>query len=188
MTRRLDADEQALWNRVIATVTPLEPQKAAAEVEPTPLPATRPPLRKEAGPRRLKPQAVPPKPAPTTPTESLDASWDRRLASGRLEPEMTIDLHGLSRDMARHLLYRRVHDAEARGIRTILVITGKGHMPGPSPADLMEGRPARGAIRADFPRWLGEDALSGRIAAVRRAHPKHGGAGAAYLILKRKRG
>ena len=36
-------------------------------------------------------------------------------------------------------------------------------------------------------RWLGEPGLTDRIAAVRRAHPRHGGEGAAYLILKRRR-
>jgi DNA-nicking Smr family endonuclease len=123
--------------------------------------------------------------------ESLDASWDRRLAAGRADPDMVIDLHGLSREAARQLLYRRVADAEARNLRVILVITGKGHAPGPAPADLVPGlahgpRP-RGSIRADLPRWLGEEGLSGRIAAVRRAHPKHGGSGACYLILKRRR-
>jgi DNA-nicking Smr family endonuclease len=99
-----------------------------------------------------------------------------------------IDLHGLRREAARQLLYAEVVRAEQRGARVVLVITGKGSQPGPTPADLMEGRPVRGAIRADLPRWLGEEGLSSRIAAVRQAHPAHGGAGAAYLILKRRRG
>lgn len=192
MTRRLDADEDLLWARVIATVSPMHPLLPANTATVTQTAVAIPPTRKGpdrtgVGPRRVAAAAAKPKAASPAPTESLDANWDRRLATGRLDPEMVVDLHGLSRDLARHLLYRRVADAEARGVRAILVITGKGHMPGPSPADLMEGKPTRGAIRADFPRWLGEAGLSSRIAAVRRAHPRHGGAGAAYLILKRKR-
>jgi DNA-nicking Smr family endonuclease len=129
--------------------------------------------------------------------ETLDSSWDRHISSGRIVPDIVIDLHGLRREAARQLLYRRVVDACDRGLRVILVITGKGDNPGPAPADLMpgnlkEGRHGnasiRGAIRADLPRWLGEEGLSTRIAAVRRAHPRHGGAGAAYLVLKRQRG
>jgi DNA-nicking Smr family endonuclease len=190
MTRPLAPDEQALWELVAATVKPLHPRRAAARA---PLPdavAASPPPRALSGPRRAPP--TPPTPGQPNPppgrAEALDAAWDRRLASANARPDMVIDLHGLRRETARHLLYTRVADAEARGLRLILVITGKGHDPGPSPADLMEGRPARGAIRADLPRWLGEQGLSARIAAVRRAHPRHGGAGAAWLVLKRKRG
>jgi DNA-nicking Smr family endonuclease len=213
MTRRLEADEEALWAKVIASVTPLHPRsssrprgscakgrRGAALAEETPTspqaPTTAAPARRDAGPRKAKTPHIPPPNPSRPPTESLaetlDGSWDRRLSTGRLDPDITIDLHGLSREAARHLLHRRVHDAEARGLRTILVITGKGHMPGPAPADLVPGlaigKAPRGGIKAHLPRWLGEDSLSGRIAAVRRAHPKHGGEGAAYLILKRRRG
>ncbi len=201
MTRRLRAEEEALWQRVVATVQPLHPLQKLAVIAPVgdpvgevarAVPERRGPDRRGVGPSRAPaPAAAPPTAGPAR-TETLDESWDRRLGSGRLEPDITIDLHGLSRDSARHLLYRRVLDAEARGLRTILVITGKGHMPGPAPADLVPGLrigPApRGGIKADLPRWLGEQGLSQRIAAVRRAHPRHGGEGAAYLILKRKRG
>ena len=192
MSRRLRADEEELWSRVVETVSPLpgrrkiEPAARSAELAQIP-PA--PPARREAGPRRAA-AAPPPPTAPVAAkphAESLDAGWDRRLASGSIRPDLVIDLHGLRREAARHILYERVRDAEFRGLRVILVITGKGNMPGPSPADLMEGRPTRGAIRADLPRWLGEPGLTDRIAAVRRAHPRHGGAGAAYLILKRRR-
>lgn len=197
MSRRLRADEEALWARVAETVAPLHPERASrvttGPAVPTPPAAPPAPLRRDAGPRRA-PAPPPASPRPTGPAphaESLDASWDRKLSGGRLHPDLVIDLHGLSRDQARHILYRRVQDAEARGLRVLLVITGKGQLPGPSPADLMDGRaghPAvRGAIRADLPRWLGEPGLNDRIAAVRRAHPRHGGAGAVYLVLKRRR-
>ena len=215
MSRRLDADEEALWALVAATVKPLHakplhaiPLHPGPIAAPLPSPPSSPipiasanaipqkiarPDREGVGPRR---SALPP-PAPKAVlprhhSESLDGSWDRRLGGGRIVPDVTIDLHGLSREAARHLLYRRVVDAEARGQRVILVITGKGHRAGPAPADLVPGLRTgptpRGGIKADLPRWLGEEGLSGRIAAVRRAHPRHGGAGAAYLILKRKRG
>ena len=190
MTRRLRAEEEALWARVVETVAPLHPARpATATTSPAPPVAPPPPPpRRESGPRRLQPAPAAPPTKPAQPhAESLDGGWDKRLASGRLKPDLVIDLHGLRRDQARHILYDRVRAAEAHGARVILVITGKGQMPGPSPADLMEGKPARGAIRADLPRWLGEPGLTDRIAAVRRAHPRHGGEGAAYLILKRRR-
>ncbi|TPE63643.1 DNA mismatch repair protein MutS [Sandaracinobacter neustonicus] len=188
MSRRLAPDEQALWALVAATVKPLHPHQPV-ETPPGPAPVLPPKVdRHRVGAVKARAAPSPLPSAARPPSETLDSSWDNRITSGKLTPDIVIDLHGLRREQARHLLYSRVADAEARGLRVILVITGKGHNPGPSPADLMEGRPTRGAIRADLPRWLGEDGLSSRIAAVRRAHPRHGGSGAAYLILKRKRG
>jgi DNA-nicking Smr family endonuclease len=194
MSRRLAPDEQALWALVAATVKPLHPQRQSDPQEHADMPSpSAVPARQIAADRHrvgaIKARTAPaPLPVPARQHgETLDSGWDRRLSSGKLVPDLVIDLHGLRRKQARHLLYERVADAERRGLRVILVITGKGHDPAPSPADLMEGKPARGAIRADLPRWLGEDGLSSRIAAVRRAHPRHGGDGASYLILKRKR-
>jgi DNA-nicking Smr family endonuclease len=188
MTRRLAPDEQALWALVAATVTPLHPGRAVEVPVGAAPPAPRKPDRAGVGPTRKPASPAPLRPPAPAATETLDAAWDRQISSGRISPDLVIDLHGLRREAARRLLYERVVSAAERGHRVILVITGKGSEPGPAPADLMEGRPARGAIRADLPRWLGEEGLSTRIAAVRRAHPRHGGSGAAYLILKRRRG
>ena len=188
MSRRLAPDEQALWALVAGTVTPLHPDRRVevpAGAKP-PLPAR--PDRAGVGPRRLSAAPAPVPPPARVQAETLDSSWDRMISSGRIAPDVVIDLHGLRREAARRLLYERVVLAAERGQRVILVITGKGSEPGPAPADLMEGRQSRGAIRADLPRWLGEEGLSTRIAAVRRAHARHGGSGAAYLILKRRRG
>jgi DNA-nicking Smr family endonuclease len=167
-----------------------EPEDAGVAPPAASVPDRRGPDRRGIGPRRAgRPLAGAERAAPAAP-ETLDGRWDRRLSSGRAQPDRVIDLHGLTREGARAALYEGIAAAEARGERLILVITGKGAMPGPAPADLMPGLgggATRGAIRADLPRWLGEAGISGRIAAVRRAHPRHGGAGAAYLILRRSR-
>lgn len=133
---------------------------------------------------RATPVATPAKPARMA-AETLDASWDKRLSSGRATPDMVIDLHGMTRAEARDYLRLRLSDARLRGHRILLVITGKGGRAHPAPADLAANAPVRGAIRAELPRWLGEADISADIAAVRRAHPKHGGSGAVYLILRR---
>lgn len=189
MPRRLTPEELALWQRVIETVRPIDRARRT-----TPMPAireataaTETSARPDAAAATARtPRARPPQPA-RAPAETLDASWDRRLASGRARPDRVIDLHGLNRARARDLLLRAIDRANEGGERLLLVITGKGSLPGPAPADLAEGRPARGAIRADLPRWLGEAQVSARIAAVRQAHPRDGGDGAVYLVLKRRR-
>lgn len=109
-----------------------------------------------------------------------------------MEPDAVVDLHGHTQEEARQHLFQRILAADGRGARLVLVITGKGSRPGPEPADLMPGlggtrARSRGAIRHRLPQWLGDPALSGRIAAVRTAHPRHGGSGAFYVILKRRR-
>lgn len=184
--RRLAAEEEALWAKVAATVQPLPGRRApkVAGVAPAQSP---PPPQQTSKP--FGPQAGSPPQRHATPArDTLDGGWDRRLGSGRVVPDQVIDLHGLSRESARSLLLRRVDAAERLGHRVLLVITGKGQMPGPAPADLMPGAsPQRGAIRASLPRWLGEEGVTSRIAAVRPAHPRHGGAGAVYIVLKRSR-
>ena len=45
----------------------------------------------------------------------------------------------------------------------------------------------RDAIRAAVADWLAASRFADRIAAVRTAHPRHGGAGALYVVLRRAR-
>lgn len=110
---------------------------------------------------------------------TLDASWDRRLARGLVQPDFTLDLHGHNLATAYELLDRRLEQALREGARLLLLVTGKP--PGPE-------RPVkRGAIRAAIGDWLAASRHSSRIAAVRNAHPRHGGLGALYIVLRRRR-
>ncbi|MFL6862301.1 MAG: Smr/MutS family protein, partial [Allosphingosinicella sp.] len=110
---------------------------------------------------------------------TLDGTWDRRLARGAAAPDFTLDLHGHNLATAYDLLDRRLEQAIAAEARLLLLVTGKP--PGPE-------RPAkRGAIRAAVGDWLAASRHAGDIAAVRGAHPRHGGAGALYIVLRRRR-
>lgn len=170
--RRLSADESRLWARVVESVRPLGETASApppeAEKPAAPVAARQPPLRQ---------------PDPTFrkgPGETLDAGWDRRLARGLVAPDSTLDLHGHNLATAYDLLDRRLDAAIRSGARLLLLITGKP----PSPS----GTVRRGAIRAAVGDWLQASRHAGRIAAVRNAHPRHGGAGALYIVLRRDRG
>jgi DNA-nicking Smr family endonuclease len=176
--RRLSPDEQALWDRVVASVRPLRPPAApvlpvVAAPQPAPAAPTAPP-RRAAPP---KPATSPPPPAPGV---TLDGSWDRRLGRGLVQPDATVDLHGHNLGTAYALLDERLERAVAEGSRLLLLITGK------PPTD--DRRPVgRGAIRAAVGDWLHASRHAAAIAAVRNAHPRHGGAGALYIVLRRKR-
>jgi DNA-nicking Smr family endonuclease len=43
-------------------------------------------------------------------------------------------------------------------------------------------------LRRQVPHWLNMQPLRGRIVAIAEAQQRHGGAGALYVLLKRKRG
>ena len=175
MPRRLGAEERALWAKVIASVRPLHPPPKAAEEAPPPVEAKTPP-KTSAPPPKAAPRVSVAKPKPG---ETLDVSWDRRLSRGLVQPDLTVDLHGHDLNSAYTLLDRSLERAVAAGARVLLLITGK------PPA----GEPpvARGKIRAAVGDWLGASRYAGEIAAVRGAHPRHGGSGALYIVLRRRR-
>ncbi|HEX4737824.1 MAG TPA: Smr/MutS family protein [Allosphingosinicella sp.] len=171
--RRLSPEEEALWARVVQSVRPFGPHPAMpAEESP---PAAPPP----SPARAPQPKPVqPPRHAPG-PGVTLDSSWDRRLGRGLVQPDAILDLHGHNLATAYDLLDRRLERAIREGARLLLLITGKP--PGPE-------RPvARGAIRAAIGDWLAASRHAGQIAAVRNAHPRHGGLGALYIVLRRPR-
>jgi len=124
-----------------------------------------------------------PKPHPTpAPSPGLDSHWERRLSRSSTEPDFTLDLHGHNLEQA----YRRLDDglvqAKAMGARLVLLITGK-----PRPVHAADRGEKRGAIRAKILDWLAAGQHASDIAAVRNAHRRHGGEGALYLVLRRRR-
>ncbi len=127
-----------------------------------------------SGPRRGEPL---PALAPGT-IAGVDRATAERLRRGGLVIDGRLDLHGLTQDEAHAALERFLGGSAARGRRCVLVITGKG---------LGDGF-GRGVLRQAVPRWLNEPPNRARILAVMPAQPKHGGAGALYVLLKRKRG
>lgn len=176
--RRLSPDEAALWRRVTGTVAALHPVR--------PRPADPPgPARKQASPTRELPApsaARMPARTPAPAANTLDGSWDKRIASGRIEPDMTVDLHGETLSSAHARLNRSLDFAVRSGVRVILLVTGKPARDNPRLPPT-----SRGVIRASVEDWLAASPHAGRIAAIRGAHPRHGGAGALYLILRRPR-
>jgi DNA-nicking Smr family endonuclease len=161
-----------LWARVVDSVRPLEPRPAAKVPAAAAVPA---PAARLAAPK-VAPAPPPDRPRPG---ETLDAGWDRRLSRGLVQPDAILDLHGHNLATAYDLLDRRLERVIAQNARLLLLVTGKP--PGPE-------RPVRrGAIRAAVGDWLAASRHARRIAAVRNAHPRHGGLGALYIILRRAR-
>jgi DNA-nicking Smr family endonuclease len=115
---------------------------------------------------------------------TLDATWDRKIRTGEVLPEMIIDLHGSSQAQAFQKLQRGLAKAASRRARLVLIITGKGD---PDPETWPAPDPRRGMLRQAFPAWLETPEVARYVSSVRQAHNRHGGAGAWYVILKRVR-
>ncbi len=181
MSRRLTPEERAVWRRVTETVRHTRPASTASEA----LPGL---LDQAASPAFARISAPALKESPRRPNtgrqihNTLDGSWDKRLSKGAIEPDRVIDLHGETLATAHAKLNRALSDALRNGARIVLLVTGKPAVDNPRLPPT-----SRGVIRASVKDWLAASPHSSQIAAVRNAHPRHGGQGALYVILKRAR-
>jgi DNA-nicking Smr family endonuclease len=174
--RSLAPEEAALWAKVAATIRPLSREPSSA-----------PTIEEKAGPPAMaKPKGrvpptrsaeLPPKRSQFLQAATLDGSWDRRLSSGRAQPDRTLDLHGHSLDRAWEAIDRALERAIASNDRVLLLITGHERS-GEPPVE-------RGRIRAAVHDWLAASRHARHIAAVRGAHRRHGGGGSLYIILRK---
>ena len=194
MARPLGEDEKALWGRVIASVRPIHrissSVKAAVKQSPAETVLSKPAIKTASKPAaKIAPThsktklpvkaAVKLQTPPPRQKDNLDGHWDRRIGKGAVIPDVSIDLHGTGLSGAYTRLDGALEQAIAQQMRVILLVTGK-----PRNHDRHSGA-GRGAIASVVRDWLAASRHAGSIAAVRNAHPRHGGSGALYIILKR---
>jgi DNA-nicking Smr family endonuclease len=94
------------------------------------------------------------------------------LRTGKVHPEETLDLHGLTVEAGRQQLRDFLVAAQRSGRRCVLVVHGKG-----THSD--HGAPQREAVLVEL---LGP--LSGLLHAMASAAPSDGGEGATYVMLR----
>ncbi len=184
--RRLSLEERALWGHVARSVKPIRGRTAVPVQAPSVHLAE---TSGKASTRNVPGQgqrASPPSlaiKAPAAPSaNTLDGSWDKRLRLGQASPDFTIDLHGETLASAHTRLNHSLAIAVRHGARIVLLITGRPARDNPRLPPT-----SRGVIRASVMDWLAASSFAAQIAAIRGAHPRHGGAGALYLIMKRAR-
>jgi DNA-nicking Smr family endonuclease len=178
-TRQLSPDEKRLWSHVARNVTPMKGKALPPEPEPEEQTATAP------APRILAPApALPPLP-PQKPSLPPLAPVERKtlvaLRRGRKEVDSVIDLHGMRQEEAHFALLRFLHQAQNSGYSLVLVITGKGGAPS---GGLFE---ERGVLRRMVPHWLRLADVRSLVVGFEEASPQHGGSGALYVRLRRRR-
>jgi DNA-nicking Smr family endonuclease len=150
--------DAALWREAVRGVVPL-PGRPAAPARPS---APPPPPR--------------PAPSPAAGFAGVDRATHERLKRGRYRIEAQLDLHGMTQAAAHRALADFVAASHEAGRRCVLVITGRG---------LGSDGPA--ILQRAVPRWLDEPQLRRHVLAVAPAQPRHGGAGALYLLFRRRR-
>ena len=144
---------------------------------PAPEPVKAPPgkFRKRPKPSATAPE---PKPAPQPQRfgpEGIEPNRHRRIVRERDALARRVDLHGMDQDRARRVLIDFLLRAQNEGERAVLVITGKGSL-------------GEGVLRRRTPDWLAEPMLREVVAGVSLADRRHGGEGALYVAIKRRRG
>jgi len=172
--RRLSAEEAELWRRVARQVIPLDDERGRALLPEAPAAGTdtaaSAPAPATAAPRPARSEAT----ALAADHGTLDRRTAQRLKRGRIAIDARFDLHGHTQSTAHAALLRFVERARARGCRHVLVVTGRGPEGG-------------GVLKRTVPRWLAEPVFHRHIVAFHEAGPRHGGAGALYLVLRRPR-
>ncbi len=182
--RRLSAEEIALWLEVAKTVSPrpsrILPQAPARSELATqqPAPATTKPSEKPAPEMADRGSTAAPRKAP--PLQPLERRLRQKLSRGRAAPDAAIDLHGLTRHEAFVALRRFLAQAQRDGAKLVLVVTGKGRG-----GDLNDE--AAGVLRRSVPQWLRGPDYHSIVVGFEEASRPHGGAGALYVRLRRRR-
>jgi DNA-nicking Smr family endonuclease len=182
-------DDAQLWAQFTKDIEPARKVDRVTPPRRAPAPSLpEAPPKKAAAPRAPQPGPAPgppaPKPAPVRShgdTPGVDARTAANLKRGKLPIDGTIDLHGMDRESAAAALTRFIDTRQAAGARCVLVITGKGLNQGG------EGRWSPGVLRQAVPEWLNAPPLAGKVLAFSYAQPHHGGSGALYVLLKRRR-
>lgn len=167
-TRRPSPEERALWHSATRDV---QRRRAAAShnVPPEVAVPARDATAQAAATRMIADHGQAARPG-----SGLDRRSAQRLRRGEMPIEARLDLHGMTQDEAHRALHRFIARMHEEGKRAVLVITGKGTDSG-------------GVLRQGVPRWLAEPARRAAILKIETAQPRHGGSGALYVLLRRRR-
>lgn len=98
----------------------------------------------------------------------------RKLKQGRYEADARLDMHRMTVTRARRELFSFVEEAQKLGLRTVLVIHGKGQSQGE--------REMSSILKGCTNHWLAQLPI---VQAFHSAQPQHGGTGAVYVLLQK---
>ncbi|MCP4073214.1 MAG: hypothetical protein GY742_15975 [Hyphomicrobiales bacterium] len=178
----LSPDDKEIWRRITKTAKPLTEEEKnylnifkeysnsdwSVQPQPTPLPVD----RLQSGSAAVYQPIIQKKPGLSA--SPLDSITIRKISRGKISIDGRLDLHGFQQQEARQILFNYIENAYYAEKRTILVITGKGNL-------------GRGVLRENVPKWLAGASFRQLISGFAESHSSHGGAGAVYVKIRRKR-
>ncbi|KAB0572274.1 Smr/MutS family protein [Brucella pituitosa] len=178
----LRPEDRILWETVAKTAKPLAGKKPSVEEE---FPDFKAVMAQEAD-KKPSQKAPAPSSEPATPKKKLtslkempihsfDRPTHRKISKGRVDIEARIDLHGLTQNDAYELLYGFLLSAHARGLKHVMVITGKGRSFG-----------SEGVLKQAVPHWFSTPLFRLLVSAFEDAAHHHGGHGALYVRLRKQ--
>lgn len=174
--------DAALWNHFSAGIKPLKnrnvrPPEKTVRTKPqtdvhrkTPAreaPETAPPVKKARG-------------------KGIDGAMRRKLQSGKITPQGTLDLHGKTQDQAQKLIIDFIVASQRQGKKVVLIITGTGTRTAArgNEQDWHNRSSAPGILKQRFQEFVSHPRIDDIVLHTQSAHRSHGGAGAYYVCLR----
>jgi DNA-nicking Smr family endonuclease len=176
--RRLSEEDRALWESVTRSIKPL--RERLRKLLESDAPVAKEPARAVPASRRVatSPPAAAPEQKPAPSLAPLERKLKQRLRRGRADIDARLDLHGYTQAEAHDRLRRFLRGAQDKGAIVVLVITGKG---------AMSSDGERGVLKRQVPLWLGLPEFRDYVVGFDVASAAHGGEGALYVRLRKKR-
>lgn len=182
-TRQLSPEERRLWSHVARNVQPMKGKVLPPEPEHEPEAETATAPAPQVLVTSPAPLSPPPKKPSLPPLAPMERKTLQALRRGRKDVDSVIDLHGMRQEEAHFALIHFLHRAQNSGQGLVLVITGKGG------SAVNNGLfDERGVLRRMVPHWLRLPDLRSLVIGFEEASPQHGGSGALYVRLRRRRG
>ena len=191
-SRSLSQEEARLWVSIARTATPLKgkglpdlPEEPAPPPPPPPAHPSPPTTKMSARGAGTLPQAwsapptaasgpAPAAPARMPPLHPIERPVRRKIGKGRIALEDRIDLHGQTEATAHGILLFFLRQAQVKGLRHVLVITGRGASFG-----------STGTLKRALPHWFATGEFRSLVAGYEPAERGHGGEGAFYVRVRR---
>ncbi|MCP3056795.1 Smr/MutS family protein [Aurantimonas marianensis] len=181
--RRLSGEDARLWASVARTAMPLKGKAHPKIPKEEPQDKLSPAFAAVSGRQTADTAAPVPAGAPERNGRRLtqhpiERPTRRKLARGRVAIEARIDLHEMTQDVAHDALLGFLRQAQAMGLRHVLVITGRGERPGSAFG-------SRGVLRRVVPLWFAGPEFRPLVSGFDSAERHHGGEGALYVRVRR---
>ncbi|MBL0374162.1 Smr/MutS family protein [Rhizobium sp. KVB221] len=174
--KRLTDEDRILWGKVARSTRALPGRMEDIEAFEIELLEGREEVAAAMPAAAIQPEQVrKPEKKPPGQHQPLERPVKRKLSKGRLQLEARIDLHGMFQSEAHSLLLGFIVRAYERGLRHVLVITGKGSSLG-----------SDGALKRAVPMWFGKPEFRHMISSYETSAQNHGGEGALYVRLAKR--